>query len=293
MNIAVLSDTRLPTLPDGPHGLGRSAHEIATGLAGRGHTVTLFAAPGSGFEAGRLVTHGDEQGRAHWLAQGETADYDAILDTSHHHLLSRLRPDWPVLNRVCDREATYTPPNAVVNSTYMQNCYPAARLVNTGIDTAAIPFFPEPSYPLYLAFGGSPYDGQRGYEIAERVAKAAGLPLKVATNLTSQEKWQWLGGALALLYPSTNRAAPRLPLEAAACGVPTLCLAGDGCQYHVWPGVTGYACRDDVDMSGGVQDVATLDRPAIREWVAYRHDYAVMVAEYRELLTAVANGERW
>lgn len=293
MKIAVLSDTRLPTLPDGSHGLGRSAYEIATGLAELGHAVDLFAGPDSQFDCGHLFTHGDENGRAHWLAGSKSPGYDAILDTSHFHLLSRLRPDWPIVNRICDRECAWQPPNAVVNSQYMQRCYPAARKVNTGVNAALIPFWERPVEPHYLVFGGNPYDAQRGYETAYRVAELAGLTLKVATGLTGQEKWNWLGQALGLLYPSTHRAAPRLPLEAAACGVPTLCLDGDGCQQHVRHGTTGFVCADENEMVLEVHSLFTPDRRMIRSWVEAWHGFGRMIDCYEELLTAVATGERW
>lgn len=293
IKIAVLSDTRLATLPDGSHGLGRSAHEIATGLAERGCAVTLYASPESKFDCGPLFTHGDENGRARWLADARESGYDAILDTTHFHLLSRLRPDWPIVNRICDLECTYQPPNAVVNSQYMRGRHPEARAIHTGINAAVIPFTERPHDPPYLAFGGNPHETRRGYEAAVRVAKAAGLPLKAATDLTGPDKWEWLGGAVALLYPSTRSAAPRLPLEAAAAGVPTICLAGDGCQQHVQDGVSGYVCDDEADMVAAVSDLAMLNRRAVRSWVEANHGYGRMVAGYMELLAAVADGERW
>jgi hypothetical protein len=293
MKIAVLSDTRLPTLPDGSHGLGRSAYDIATGLAEQGCQVDLFAAPDSQFEHGRVFTHGDENGRARWLAEAVAPGYDAILDTSHYHLLSRLRPDWPIVNRICDRECTWQPPNAVVNSGYMRGLFPAAHQVNTGINAAVIPFWDKAAEPPYLAFGGNPHEGQRGYEIARRVSERTGVPLQVASNLTGQKKWEWLGRALALLSPSVHRAAPRLPLEAAACGTPTLCLDGDGCQQHVRHTVTGFVCSDEDEMVLEVHSVFMLDRMAIRCWVESFHRFGRMVERYEELLAAVATGERW
>ena len=64
MKLAVFSDTRQPTKADGGHGLGMSAHSIASGLAARGHDVTLCAGYGSEFGNGRLQTFA-KIGRAH------------------------------------------------------------------------------------------------------------------------------------------------------------------------------------------------------------------------------------
>ena len=54
VKLVVFSDTRQPTKADGGHGLGMSAHSIASGLAARGHDVTLCAGHGSEFGNGRL-----------------------------------------------------------------------------------------------------------------------------------------------------------------------------------------------------------------------------------------------
>lgn len=288
MRIAILSDTRQPTLPDGGHGLGRSAFDIAAGLLARKHHVTLFAAPGSEFD-GRLVIHDDEITRANYLAQnGTLAAYDAILDTSHHHQLSKLRPAWPVVNRVCDLECKYRPPNVVVNSPFMQAQY-GGRLINTGIKLQDIPLCVE--HDGYLAFMGK-QEPRKGWPEVGAVARQSGKPLLIVDGATGAKKWQQLGHAAALLHPSFD-AAPRTPLEAAACGVPTLCLNKSGTPYHVADRLTGYVCSSYEEMSRAVHDTWLLSRYIMREWVADTHGYAAMVTAYEEALTAVADGERW
>lgn len=289
MNLAILSDTRLPTLPDGGHGLGRSAHDIASGLAARGHTVTLFAAYGSQFNSGHLCEYKDEVICANDLNR-QGAVFDAILDTSHSHHLSKLRRGWPVVNRIGDRECAWQPPNAVVNSTYMQRKHPNGRLVHTGINVEAIPFFPE--HQGYLAFMSAHF-AHKGWPEVQSIARKADMPLRIIENLTGAEKWEALGGAVALLHPSTLDAAPRSPLEAAACGVPTLCLSGDGCSQHVVNGRTGFVADDVSWLPALCTNAWILDRTLVREWVTETHGYEQMIDGYESLLTAVANGERW
>ena len=131
MKIAIFSDTRRPTRADGGHGLGMSAHSIATGLAERGHDVTLCAKNNSEFDNGRLLTFATESEMANWYLNG--LEVDVILDTGHHHQLSKFAPNAPVLNRIADMECQYRPPNVVVNSSYMLDGWPGAKLIHTGI----------------------------------------------------------------------------------------------------------------------------------------------------------------
>ena len=287
MRIAVVSDVRLPTLSDGPHGLGRSAHDIASGLAERGHDVTLFAGPGSAFSSGCLIIGDTELQHAQQLRRGT---FDGVLDTSHQHHLSRMCPDLPIVNRLGDRECKHHPPNAVVNSRSMQAQFPQARLVRTGVKIDEIPFFD--SDDDYLAFMSAKH-AHKGFIEAIRVAERAFKPLRTAETLTGEAKWACMGRALGLLHPSTIDAAPRTPLEAAACGTPTLCLDRDGTQEHVAHGVTGYVCADWTEMVVQVDELARLDRASIRQWVADTHGYGQMIDGYEALLCAVADGERW
>ena len=293
MRLAVLSDTLFPTLPDGGHGLGRSAHDIATGLARRGHDVTLYAGYGSEFDCGPLVEDVHELGRANKLTYHGMM-FDAILDTSHHHDLSRLEPSWPVVNRICDRQCDWKPHNAVVNSPFMRGHY-GGVLVNTGIDTSEIPF-PDPSDFSYFVFVGKRED-RKGWDTAQQVARETGVELKVVNGLTGPEKWELWGGAMAMLAPSLDDYAPRAPLESAALGVPVLCFDKDGTEYHVNHALSGFVCDEEETMAAIAADIAAgttlINAPEARQWVEVEHSYAAMIEAYESLLAAVANGERW
>lgn len=293
MKIAVLSDTRRPTLPDCPHGLGKSTFDIAAGLALRGHDVTLFAGLGSQFPYGELVVNVQEADRI----RHDT--FDVYLDSSHHHDLSREHPGWPVLNRIADLEYPYDPPNAIVESRYVGERLPRARFVAKGVDVDAISFSAD--HDGYLAFLGR-INAAKGYRralhLGERVHFAgpneagAHLP-RYAGVLAGADKWRFLGCALGLVLPSINDVAPRTPLEAAACGTPTLCLDGDGTQEHVEDCVSGFICADMTDMAEAVDYLPHLDRRAVRDWVAAHHPLARMIDGYEAALVALADGERW
>lgn len=287
MRLVVLSDDRLPSRPDATGGLSRSLWDLADGLAARGHTVTLVAAPGSVFPRGRLIT---------WGAPAATVEADAWLDGSHAHRLSQARPDLPVLNRIGDLECRWQPPNAVVASEFMQARYPAARLIRTGVRDEAPDGLPAPDgYLAYL----SGEVAHKGPETARVVAQMARQPLRAYGERSEQgtvsgaDKWHVLAGARALLHPSTIDAAPRLPLEAALVGTPTVCLDGDGAQAHVAHARTGFVCKDAGEMVEAVRDAALLDRRAIREWVLEEHAFDRMIDAYEAALASVADGERW
>lgn len=284
MKIAVYGETRFPVLPDGPGGLGRATHEIATRLLSLGHAVTLYAPAGSKF-SGRLQPHDG------WL---DPDDYDVLFDYSHKHKLSQLFPDVPVLNMIGDKECPWQPPNRVVESAYMQRHYPGAVIVPAGINVSEIPF--DGAGGDYLLFMARLCKGKHP-EIAEEVAERAGVELKVigepAYVVSEAEKWRLLGGALGHLAPYTDDASPRAPLEAAACGTPTLCLTGDGTMEHVADGLTGWACQDAAEMAGRVKDLRGLSRENCRIWAKQKHDVETTILEIERLLAAVAAGERW
>lgn len=282
MKIAVFSDTRLPTKADGGHGLGMSAHSIATGLAARGHDVTLCAGWGSEFDNGRLQVFQNESEMANWYLNNTPVD--VVLDTSHFHMLSKFAPHAPVLNRVADLECQYQPPNVVVNSWFMIERYRTAYLVNTGIiDPGAFRY----NHDGYLLYAGR-QEQQLGYHLIHDLAKQLDMPLKIASGLAGDDKWELFAGAAVLVHPSQNRAAPRLPVEAGYCGVPTVCLAGDGTESIVTDGLTGYVAQNASELPEMVEYAMMLDRSAIYDWYKENHDYDDMIASYERLLMEIA-----
>ena len=278
MKIAVFSDTRQPTKADGGHGLGMSAHSIATGLAERGHDITLCAGWGSEFDDGTLLVFKTESEMANWYLNNRLVD--VVLDTSHHHVLSKWQPDAPVLNRIADMECHYRPPNAVVNSGYMLRFYPNATLVNTGIEH---PKYFRNNHGGYLLFASRQED-VLGWHLVHGLAKQLDMPLSVASGLDSYAKWQLFANAAVLLHLSRNRAAPRLPVEVGYCGVPTVCFSEDGAASIVQDGLTGIVTDDIAKLPSAILTAMQLDRQKIRDWYYDNHDYDEMIGEYEQLL---------
>jgi glycosyltransferase involved in cell wall biosynthesis len=172
----------------------------------------------------------------------------------------------------------------------MQTHYPKAKHAPTGINLSAIPFSDKPNE--HYAFM-STHARHKGWPMVKEFAAINDIGLEVTSDLTGQEKWDWLGFATALLHPSSIDAAPRLPLEAAACGTPTICLNLDGAVEHVEDGLTGFVCEDWKGIESALTSVKMLDRSLIRKWVERTHSYEPMIDRYEELLQHVATGERW
>lgn len=292
LKIALISDAVHPTMPDGGHGLGMSAHAAARGLAERGHDVTLYAKEGSLFLQGVLMPYRSERLLAEQLSSVDSAPYDVWFDFSHWHLLSKEKPDWPILNRIGDLECDWTPPNSIVTTPHMCEQYPGAKMVKMGIKINEIPFTPEPSAPNYLVFMSRLHEA-KGYHEARAAAFWADTPLRIGQGLKGQAKWDLLGGALGLLHPTKKDAGPRLPLEAAAAGCPTIVINRTGAPYHVQHCVSGFICKDDAEMRDAISDLHLLDRRAMREWVIDTHPFERMIDGYEQHLIAVADGERW
>lgn len=312
MKIAVLSHTRVPTLPHGGDGLGRMAFDLADGLAKRGHTVTLCAGLGSAMGDGfYLRMDADETRRA---AEFTPSQYDAVLDLSHNHDLSQLYPHRAVVNWIVDLEVAYQPPNAVVGNTWQQRQFPKARIVPLGIDVGAIPFWAEEDIKRdaahniktsYLAYAAKIHF-LKGYDIALKVHGAQPVPVRFvgerfvdaplpdwSESLYGDAFFGFIGRARGLLSPCRKDAGGRVNLEAAATGTPVLCLDGTGTMCHVEHGVSGFICRDADEMVDAVRDLQLLDRAKAREWVRETHDMRVMLDGIEAALQAVADGERW
>lgn len=310
MKIAVLSDTRVPTLPTGGHGLGRMAWDIAAGLAKRGHEVTLFGGHGTQIPDGYsflVVNHHDNE--ASRAADFSMRGFDAALDLSHGHDVSRLRPDFLVVNWIADTECDWQPPRAIVGNEWQQRQYPKARIVPLGVDVDSIPFRAEAERIAlewaYLAYAAKIHP-LKGVDFALMVHERQRVPVRFVgeafmniklpnwvKSLEGTEFYAFLGGALGLLSPCRMDAGGRVNLEAAACGTPVLCLDRTGTRCHVEHGVSGYLCKDANELVEAVQDLALLERTKAREWVRETHDLRLMIDGAEAALQAAADGECW
>jgi Glycosyl transferases group 1 len=275
MKIAVIGETRFPVLPYSSGGLARMTYDHASQFLNLGHDVTLFAMEGSGFE--RLD-----------MGQIVYSQYDAILDMTHEHAGSQTRGYDPILNLIGDRECQYQPPNSVVQSEYMQKHYPKAKFSRAGVDVDSIPFGTGGDYLVFIG-----HDWHKQSDVAKWAAYRTGKRIVMLENSIPADVYRVLGGALGLLCPYTIDASPRAPLEAAACGTPTICLDGDGTRSNVYNDVTGFVCSSPRQMDEAIGQLKNLNRGIIRKWVEDNHNIKQTALDVLRMLEAVANGARW
>ena len=305
--ILVLSDTRLPTLPVGGHGLGRCSVDIANGLRARGHSVHIGFGPGSiapdGIES---MTHLSERQRAEELARlftGGAPIWEAVVDLSHAHDLSRILPDAPVVNYMMDDECRHVPSSCVVGNAWLQRKFKGSRIVPLGVDVAHIPFNPTGGDRLLFA---AKLCFEKGPDIALNVAATAGLEIDIygtpfGASIKSAKPeitdlatfYDVLGCARAFLAPYRYDSGSRVVLEAAAAGTPVITLDWCGTCEHVLDGVSGFVCGTAGEMAEAVGVVDKLDRRQAREWVRETHSMAVMIGALNEAINAVAAGDGW
>lgn len=305
MRIAVLSDCRMPTLPFGGHGLGRVAYDLAGQLKQRGHTVYLFAGAGSKPPVGvEFMAYADETAQAEAMLRGNQGVWQAVVDLSHSHVLSKIDTSKPVVNYMMDDECDYHPVNALVCNGWQLERFQMARIAPLGVDVKAIPFAQGGDNLLFCA----KLCAEKGVDIALDVAARSGMAMDVygrqppsGTNviggkgeITDQaELYRVLGGAYALLAPSRYDAGGRVVLEAAAAGTPTITLDWSGTACHVEDSVSGFVCATADEMVEAVKLVPMLQRRAAREWVRETHSLAIMTSAVEDALTAALDGETW
>lgn len=303
MKIACLSDTRLPTHPAFPgHGLGQMVYMVASGLAARGHEVTLFAGLGSAFEAGDLITAQDERAF-------DPSGFDVVLDSTHGKIMQR-QTGQAVVSWSHDREspagrcAVY--PSEAHKRWHRHNLGAAAsgRVIHNGV---IIPDEPvgagDGDYYAYLSMFHAP----KGPIMAQEAARLAGVKVVFAGPtppapppgaryigpLIDEDKRAFLGRAKALLFPASTEAGPVTILEAQAMGCPVLVSAYGAAKENMADGLTGWVCEDTLDMANHIASLGNMDRAAIRQWVADNRSATQMVWQFERALYDAAAGEVW
>lgn len=183
----------------------------------------------------------------------------------------------------------------------------AGTVVRNAVDTASVPFSRVPASPAYLAFVGR-VSGEKGVAEAVGLARAAGLPLRIAGVVLPGDreyfasavapllragqaeflgpvrdgaKYVLLGGATALvLLPGYDDPCPITAIEALAAGTPVLALARGGLPELVDDGVTGLVADSVPELAGRLAELAGLSRLRCRETVVARFDGRRLARDY-------------
>lgn len=189
------------------------------------------------------------------------------------------------------------------------------RTVYNGIDTDSYPFAPTPTQPAYLAFVGR-LSPEKGPEAAIKIARATGLPLKMAGKIdvvdrdyyqqqlepqidgeqiqylgevSHQEKVQLLSGASVTLFPINWREPFGLVMiESMATGTPVIGMALGSVPEVIAHEKTGFVCYSLEKMIEAIPEAIKLDRQTCRNYVLSRFSVKSMTDEYEKAFQVIS-----
>lgn len=166
---------------------------------------------------------------------------------------------------------------------------------------------PKPVQPSYLGFLGRICPEKRP-DSAIRIAKAVGLPLKLAAKvdrvdqdyfnqqirpmlvpgqadligeINEGQKADFLSGALALLMPiDWPEPFGLVMIEAMACGTPVIARGRGSVPEIIEDGITGFVVENDEEAAEAVKKALMLDRRLIRRRFEERFSSRRMARDY-------------
>src|SRR5205814_1380228 len=168
-------------------------------------------------------------------------------------------------------------------------------------------FHPRFETGSYLAFLGR-LTRDKGPEAAMRIARACGLPLRIAAKLPRGEqgyfkerlepqidgkevqligevndktKEQFLAGAAALLFPiDWPEPFGLVMIEAMACGTPVIAFRSGSVPEVIDDGVTGFIVDNEAEAVEAIARLGELDRRKVRARFEQRFTAERMANEY-------------
>ncbi|HVN45039.1 MAG TPA: glycosyltransferase family 4 protein [Steroidobacteraceae bacterium] len=171
----------------------------------------------------------------------------------------------------------------------------------------------------YLAFLGR-IAPEKGPDTAIRVARQAGIPLRIAAKvdpadrvyfetvirpmlddpliefigeIDARQKPEFLANALALLFPIRwPEPFGLVMIEAMACGTPVIAWDGGSVPEIIEPGRTGFVVRSDREALRAIDRVGHLDRRAVREAFGRRFTARHMAEAYLDVYQALLEAPR-
>jgi glycosyltransferase involved in cell wall biosynthesis len=350
MHIAQLAPPMERVPPAAYGGTERVIHTLTEELVRRGHEVTLFAS-GDSQTSARLVATCEQALWHHEPRYRDFAPFWSVVlgkllrelddfEVVHSHLdylgfpLARQarmpvvttlhgRLDLPELQSVF-REFADIP--LVSISTSQRTPVAWANFIKTvyhGIDLDQLTFNARPGE--YLAFLGR-VSPEKGLDAAIRIARKAGLPLKIAARMplpfredpnvradweywdcvirpllgddielvgevSGVEKDRFLGDAAALLFPIRwPEPFGLVMVEALACGTPVLALGCGSVPEVIRDGLTGFIRETEDELVGAVGQIGAIDRAQCRREAERRFSPAAMAAGYESVYETLTPG---
>ena len=339
LRIGMLAPPWVPVPPPAYGGIENVVADLLRALAARGHHVTLVAAPGSELPGAQVIRVIDElpvvMGHADVDLGHGLGGYDALEDVDvivdHTGPAGALLSAWsraPVLH-VCHNRvdgpagaafrgiARRVPELRLVAISHAQRrlgaTLPFAGVCPNGIDVDSVPF--REHHDGYLAFVGR-MSPDKAPDAAIRIARAAGLPIRVAAKCRDagerayfEERVrpllgpdvEWLGelsghdaralmaGAAALVFPiDWPEPFGMVMIEAMAGGTPVLGTPCGAVPEIVDEGVTGFVRLHEDELAAAAARLDEIDRRACRARVRERYSSAAMADAYERLARTVA-----
>jgi hypothetical protein len=293
---------------------------LADGLSGRGHDVTLFAAPGSDTKA-RLVSPLDEEPPRDaigdpWYEAGHVVsvyEHGEDFDILHDHT----GPAGVSVGALSNCPTIHTLHGPFTEQAHMLYSRVARRHWFVAIPMDRYPFREDKDD--YLFFLGRA-DDEKAPHLAIEAARLAGRRLVMcATTKNQREQAYWaemvepllgddvevhgecdqeqktalLARATALLFP-IQWAEPfgLVMTEAMACGTPVIAWRNGSVPEVVADGQTGFIVESVEEMAAAVDRVADLDPHAIRARTQERFSGEAMVSGYEQVYDRAVGAER-
>ena len=344
MNLLVIADPHIPVPPEHYGGAERIVDLLCEGLCQRGHTVKLLAGPGSrNYGGGSWVHRAPDltlRSRAFrkfwfqllslWAARRPTdmvvnfgrSDYLLMLlrDTNlplicwFENPIEQAEIDWLSARR---RSALYFVGVSQAQVTGLQTG-DRLRIIHNAVYTNQMTFSDRSAEPPYVAFLGR-LTRNKGVHLAIEAARLAGMPLKIAGNISKEEKGgeeyfenevrprlgrdcEWIGpvndtqkrallqGATAMLFPiQWNEPFGIVMPECLACGTPVIAWRIASTPEIIREGVSGYLCDSVEEMAAAIGRVCAgrIRREACRQEAEERFSQTALVSQFLDLVSKV------
>ncbi len=178
---------------------------------------------------------------------------------------------------------------------------------------------PQPGPKDYLAFLGR-IAPEKGPDRAIRIARACGIPLKIAAKvdrvdqvyfdsvirpmldgggveligeITDSQKPEFLSGAMGLLMPiDWPEPFGLVMIEAMACGTPVIAFNRGSVPEIIENGVNGYIVEDETGAMAAVNRLPKLSRATVRQRFDTRFTARRMAEDYVSIYRSLAGEDR-
>jgi glycosyltransferase involved in cell wall biosynthesis len=340
MRIGIVAPPWLPVPPPAYGGTETVLDNLARGLQAAGHDVLLFTTGDSTCEVPRAWTYERSLGvgfpgsvaeiRHVITAYAQMHDVDIVHDnTLAGPIYSAWLPELPVVTtnhgpfvvELAEIYRAVAPCVPIIAISHHQAStagdIPIAAVIHHGIAVEEFPFGRGGGgYALFLGR----LHPSKGAHVAARVARAAGVPLRIAGKLSEpveldyfvqqvkpllgtdieyvgelgyEDKRTALGEATCLLNPiEWPEPFGMVMVEALACGTPVVTTRQGAAPEIVKDGVVGFVCDDEESLVSATRRIGEIDRATCRAYVDQHFSVTRMVQHHLALYEQVITSRR-